>query len=77
VQPHVLVIDEVGYLQHTEAAANVLYGVIDQRRRGAPRSRPNRVTAKAAIELRRDGAVMPAAAPISYRPLFGSSAGHT
>lgn len=31
VQPHVLVIDEVGYLQHAHAAANVLYGVIDQR----------------------------------------------
>ncbi len=31
VQPHVLVIDEVGYLQHAESAANVLYGVIDQR----------------------------------------------
>lgn len=31
VQPHVLVIDEVGYLQHATAAANVLYGVIDQR----------------------------------------------
>lgn len=31
VQPHVLVIDEVGYLHHAEAAANVLYGVIDQR----------------------------------------------
>ena len=31
VQPHVLVIDEVGYLQHADAAANVLYGVIDQR----------------------------------------------
>lgn len=31
VHPHVLVIDEVGYLQHADAAANVLYGVIDQR----------------------------------------------
>lgn len=31
VQPHVLVIDEVGYLQHADAAANVLYGVVDQR----------------------------------------------
>lgn len=31
VQPHVLVIDEVGYLHHANAAANVLYGVIDQR----------------------------------------------
>lgn len=31
VQPHVLVIDEVGYLQHAQAAANVLYGVFDQR----------------------------------------------
>ena len=31
VQPHVLVIDEVGYLQHADAAANVLYGVIDHR----------------------------------------------
>ena len=31
VQPHVLVIDEVGYLQHANTAANVLYGVIDQR----------------------------------------------
>lgn len=31
VQPHVLVIDEVGYLQHAQSAANVLYGVIDQR----------------------------------------------
>lgn len=31
VQPHVLVIDEVGYLQHANSAANVLYGVIDQR----------------------------------------------
>jgi DNA replication protein DnaC len=31
VQPHVLVIDEVGYLHHTDAAANLLYGVVDQR----------------------------------------------
>jgi DNA replication protein DnaC len=31
VQPHVLVIDEVGYLQHADNAANVLYGVIDLR----------------------------------------------
>ena len=31
VQPHILVIDEVGYLHHADAAANVLYGVIDQR----------------------------------------------
>ena len=31
VQPHVLVIDEVGYLHHADTAANVLYGVIDQR----------------------------------------------
>ena len=31
VQPHVLVIDEVGYLHHAETAANVLYGVVDQR----------------------------------------------
>ena len=31
VQPHVLVIDEVGYLQHADNAANVLYGVVDQR----------------------------------------------
>lgn len=31
VQPHVLVIDEIGYLQHAEAAANVLYGVVDHR----------------------------------------------
>ena len=31
VHPHVLVIDEVGYLQHADSAANVLYGVIDQR----------------------------------------------
>lgn len=31
VQPHVLVIDEVGYLQHASAAAHVLYGIVDQR----------------------------------------------
>ena len=31
VQPHVLVIDEVGYLQCATDAANVLYGVVDQR----------------------------------------------
>jgi DNA replication protein DnaC len=31
VQPHVLVIDEVGYLHHAAAAANVLWGIIDQR----------------------------------------------
>lgn len=31
VQPHVLVVDEVGYLQHNDAAANVLWGIIDQR----------------------------------------------
>ena len=31
VQPHVLVVDEVGYLQCAEDAANVLYGVVDQR----------------------------------------------
>jgi len=31
VQPHVLVIDEVGYLLHADSAANVLYGVVDQR----------------------------------------------
>lgn len=31
VQPHVLIIDEVGYLHHADTAANVLYGVIDQR----------------------------------------------
>jgi len=31
LQPHVLVIDEVGYLHHADSAANVLYGVIDQR----------------------------------------------
>jgi DNA replication protein DnaC len=31
VEPHVLVIDEVGYLAHAEDAANVLFGVVDQR----------------------------------------------
>lgn len=31
IQPHVLVIDEVGYLQCADDAANVLYGVVDQR----------------------------------------------
>ena len=31
VHPHVLVIDEVGYLQHANDAANVLYGIVDQR----------------------------------------------
>ncbi len=31
VEPHVLVIDEVGYLHHSEDAANVLFGVVDQR----------------------------------------------
>jgi DNA replication protein DnaC len=31
VHPHVLVIDEVGYLQCATDAANVLYGVVDQR----------------------------------------------
>jgi DNA replication protein DnaC len=31
VEPAVLVIDEVGYLQHADNAANVLYGVIDAR----------------------------------------------
>ncbi len=31
VQPHVLVVDEIGYLQCAEDAANVLYGVVDQR----------------------------------------------
>lgn len=31
VAPHVLVIDEIGYLQHADDAANVLYGVIDVR----------------------------------------------
>ncbi len=31
VEPDVLVIDEVGYLNHAEDAANVLFGVVDQR----------------------------------------------
>lgn len=31
VHPHVLVIDEVGYLQCASDAANVLYGIVDQR----------------------------------------------
>ena len=31
VHPHVLVIDEVGYLQCATDAANALYGVVDQR----------------------------------------------
>lgn len=31
VDPHVLVIDEVGYLHHAQDAANVLYGVVDRR----------------------------------------------
>ncbi len=31
VEPDVLVIDEVGYLHHADDAANVLFGVIDQR----------------------------------------------
>lgn len=31
VEPHVLVIDEIGYLNHAEDAANVLFGVVDQR----------------------------------------------
>lgn len=31
VEPHVLVIDEVGYLHHAPDAANVLFGVVDQR----------------------------------------------
>jgi len=31
VQPHVLVVDEIGYLQCADDAANVLYGVVDQR----------------------------------------------
>lgn len=30
-QPDVLIVDEVGYLQHAENAANVLFGVVDQR----------------------------------------------
>ena len=31
VEPDVLVIDEVGYLHHADSAANVLFGVVDQR----------------------------------------------
>lgn len=31
VEPHVLVIDEVGYLHHAQDAANVLFGVVDRR----------------------------------------------
>jgi DNA replication protein DnaC len=31
VEPHVLAMDEVGYLHHAEDAANVLFGVVDQR----------------------------------------------
>jgi DNA replication protein DnaC len=31
VDPHVLVIDEVGYLHHAQDAANVLFGVVDRR----------------------------------------------
>lgn len=31
LQPDVLIVDEVGYLQHADSAANVLYGVIDGR----------------------------------------------
>ena len=31
VEPHVLIIDEVGYLAHADDAANVLFGVVDQR----------------------------------------------
>ena len=31
VAPDVLVVDEVGYLHHADDAANVLFGVIDQR----------------------------------------------
>lgn len=31
VEPHVLIIDEIGYLHHAENAANVLFGVVDQR----------------------------------------------
>lgn len=31
VEPDVLIIDEVGYLNHADDAANVLFGVIDQR----------------------------------------------
>lgn len=31
VQPDVLVIDEIGYLNHADSAANVLFGVVDHR----------------------------------------------
>ncbi len=31
VEPHVLVIDEVGDLNHAQDAANVIFGVVDQR----------------------------------------------
>lgn len=31
VEPHILIIDEVGYLHHAQDAANVLFGVVDQR----------------------------------------------
>jgi DNA replication protein DnaC len=31
VEPHVLIVDEVGYLTHAPDAANVLFGVVDQR----------------------------------------------
>lgn len=31
VEPHVLIIDEVGYLNHAADAANLLFGVVDQR----------------------------------------------
>ncbi len=31
VEPHVLVIDEIGYLNHADDAANVLFGVVDHR----------------------------------------------
>lgn len=31
LEPHVLIIDEVGYLQHADNAANLIYGVIDGR----------------------------------------------
>jgi DNA replication protein DnaC len=31
VEPDVIVIDEIGYLHHANDAANVLYGVVDQR----------------------------------------------
>jgi DNA replication protein DnaC len=31
LEPDVLVVDEVGYLHHAEDAANVLFGVVDQR----------------------------------------------